>query len=126
MTIRVGDKITLLPNKRYKGKHELDEPVGTGSDKYGDFIQMQVMDETPSKTGKLTGFMYVRIHTDLKLVPNDRVTVKAITGAQRKNNVSVLEIDIKETDPLAEIETMEEYANNEHECKDENTKEFEF
>lgn len=104
--IKVGSKIRLLPNMNYADHPERNEDVGTGENKLGKYLQMQVMDSTIIKGKKTTGFFYVRIFTDISLVPNDMVTVKEIVYAQKKNRTAVIGIKIEEQTPMS-LDTFE-------------------
>lgn len=114
MSIKVGQKIEIRPNMRYKDKPELNEDIGYGQDQVGVFQQCQVLDRTDVGDGKIkTGFLYVRIHTDLPLKVGDMVTVKEFEYVQRKGNLFVIGIKIEETSPFSISDDQEE---NENDC----------
>ena len=94
--IRSGTKITLRPYKTYKDDPSKNVDIECGECEEGKYLQCQVMDVNVGNSGKITGFFYVRIFTELPLAINDIVTVKDILWVQKKRNVCVLGCTIYE------------------------------
>lgn len=94
-----GTNVTLRPYKTYKNNPENNVAVGYGENKRGKFLKFQVMDVNNSGSKKATGFLYVNVHTDLPLKVFDMVTIDQILYVQRKFNVVVIGITIKQTNP---------------------------
>lgn len=101
--IRPDVNITLRPYKIYKDDHSKDVPVGYGNDKRGKYLKFQVLDINTGEKGKLTGFAYLNVYTDIPLKINDVVTVDKILYVQVKRmgyrTVTVIGITIKQTSP---------------------------
>lgn len=96
--IRAGDKVLLLKNKEYKDDPSKNEDVGYGDNKFGNFQQFQVYDSnvTKNKGMFLGGFFYMQIFSNDVLAPNDVVIIKEILYVQRKRNVCIFGVKLKE------------------------------
>lgn len=100
--INRGSKIKLRPNMIYKDNPEKNELVGTGENAYGKYQQMQCLDLNNGADGKNhTGFIYIRVHSEIPLVPDDEIVVSEILYVQRKRNVVVVGVTILETNPFS-------------------------
>ncbi|QNM11781.1 MULTISPECIES: hypothetical protein [Bacillota] len=100
--IKIGTKIKLRPNMLYKDDPEKSENVGYGENEFGKYQQLQILDLNKSADGKnKTGFIYVRIFSELPMLPDDEVVVKDILFIQRKRNIVVVGIKIEENTPYS-------------------------
>lgn len=101
--IRPDVNITLRPYKTYKDDHSKDVPVGYGNDIRGEYLKFQVLDVNTGEKGKLTGFAYLNVYTDVPLKVYDMVTVDKILYVQVKRmgyrTVTVIGITIKQSNP---------------------------
>lgn len=102
-----GSRIEIRPNKRYRDNPELNEDIEVGEGRFGSYQQCQIIDRNATEDGKVkTGFFYCRIHTNLNLKVGDIVTVDKILYVQRKQNICVIAINIKESSPTTSIEDV--------------------
>lgn len=97
-----GMRVRLLPHRYYPKDPSKNVDCEIGEDKYGTFRAFQIIDyNRPKEGGKpKSGWMYLKIHTNLPLGVGDVVTIDNLEYIQRKNNVVVLAVTIKESSPF--------------------------